>query len=174
MLASLIRRIGRSREESYIMYRHIRILVAEDNPHDAFFLKRAFLRAGINAPIQFVANGEDAVKYLGGAAPFTDRQNFPLPNMMMLDLKMPRLDGFEVLQWLRQQPGLKRLPVIIFTSSAEPNDVDRAHELGANGYAIKPAGVDDLFTTIQAFEKYWLQRNCFPSLNTDAPTKKVE
>jgi CheY-like chemotaxis protein len=146
------------------MYRHIRILVAEDNPNDALFLKRAFLRAGINSPMQFVSDGEEAINYLGGSAPFKDRESFPLPNVLILDLKMPRLNGFDVLKWVRQQPGLRRLPVIVFTSSSDPGDVDLAHELGANAYAIKPAGADDLSTTVQAIEKYWLQHNCFPSL----------
>jgi CheY-like chemotaxis protein len=152
------------------MYRHIRILVAEDNPHDAFFLERAFVRAGINTPLQFVENGEDAIKYLSAAVPFSDRQQFPLPSIMILDLQMPRMDGFEVLQWVRQQPGLRRLPVMVFTSSAEPKDVDQAHELGANGYLIKPTGAEDLFSAVQAFEKFWLQRNCFPSLHAEMMT----
>src|SRR5258708_30118313 len=85
-------------------------------------------------------------------------------------LKMPRLDGFEVLKWRRQQPGLRRLPVVVFTSSAEPKDVDLAYELGANGYTVKPAGAEDLFTTVQALEKYWLERNFFPRIGIDPAT----
>ena len=145
------------------MYRHIKILVAEDNEHDAFFLKRAFLKAGINAPIEVVADGEQAIKYLGGRQPFSEQPGFTAPKLLMLDLKMPVVDGFAVLEWLRQQPGLKQLPVLIFTSSGEPEDVDRAHELGANGYTVKPSGAEDLAEVVQCIERYWLRRHCYPS-----------
>jgi len=147
------------------MYRHIRILVAEDNPHDAYFLKRAFLKAGINAPLHFVHNGQEALDYLAGSHEFTDRGAFPLPSLMLLDIKMPLIDGFQVLKWLRQQPGLLKLPVIVFTSSGEPRDVDLAHELGANGYTVKPSGSEQLFETVQSLEHYWLKQHCYPTLS---------
>ena len=149
------------------MYRHFKILVADDNPHDAFFLKRAFLRAGINAPIQFVDDGEQAVNYLGGISPFSNRDSFPLPNLMFLDLKMPRLDGFGVLRWVRQQPRLCRLPVMVFTSSGEPRDVDLAHELGANAYTVKPAAPDQLLDVVLSVERYWLRHHRYPSLTAE-------
>jgi CheY-like chemotaxis protein len=148
------------------MYRHFKILVAEDNPHDAFFLKRAFLRAGINAPIQFVDDGEQALNYLGGATPFTNRESFPLPNLMLLDIKMPRLDGFGVLRWVRRQPRLRRLPVVVFTSSGEPRDVDLAHELGANAYTVKPSAPDQLLDVVLSVERYWLRHHRYPSLTS--------
>ena len=149
------------------MYRHFKILVAEDNPHDAFFLKRAFLRAGINAPIQFVDDGEQAVSYLGGNNPYGNRQNFPLPNLMVLDIKMPRLDGFGVLRWVRQQPKLRRLPIMVFTSSGEPRDVDLAHELGANAYTVKPSAPEQLLDVILSVERYWLRHHRYPSLTSE-------
>ena len=149
------------------MYRHFRILVAEDNPNDAFFLKRAFLRAGINALMQFVDDGEQALSYLEGITPYTNRQSFPLPNLMFLDLKMPKLDGFAVLRWVRQQPKLCRLPVMIFTSSGEPQDVNLAHELGANAYTVKPSGPEELLDVVLAFERYWLRHHRYPSLTAE-------
>ena len=149
------------------MYRHFKILVAEDNPHDAFFLKRAFLRAGINAPMHFVDDGEQAVNYLDGNSPFADRQSFPLPNLMLLDIKMPRLDGFGVLRWVRRQPRLCRLPVMVFTSSGEPRDVDLAHELGANAYTVKPSAPDQLLDVVLSVERYWLRHHRYPSLTSD-------
>src|SRR5262245_8374290 len=116
----------------------VRILVAEDEADDAFLLERAFARAGIKATIQLARDGQEAVDYLRGSKPSTDRQAQPLPVLVLLDLKMPRLDGFDVLEWLRQQPGLRRLSVVVFSSSNEPRDINRAYDLGANSYAVKP------------------------------------
>ena len=100
------------------------ILVAEDQPGDVFLLKRAFLRAGITAPLHFVRDGQEAIDYLRGTESFRDRTAYPFPCLMLLDLKMPRINGFEVLDWVRQQPALKRLPIIVLTSSNISEDVD--------------------------------------------------
>src|SRR5215213_4835322 len=94
-----------------------RVLIAEDDPSDVFFLKRAFGLAGVPAVLTFVRDGQEALHYLDGESRYADRKAFPLPDLMLLDLKMPRLDGFDVLNWLRQQPGLKRLLVTVLTSS---------------------------------------------------------
>ena len=152
------------------MYGHLRILVAEDRAEDVFFLKRAFLKAGVNAPIEVVTDGEQVVDYLRGAERFGDRQAFPLPKLMLLDLKMPRQDGFEVLRWLRGQEGLRRLPVIVLSSSGEPRDVDLAHELGANGYAKKPVSFDRLVEFVRDVEAFWLKEHVYPELETGAAT----
>src|SRR5580765_2760140 len=97
------------------------ILVAEDNPDDAFLLKRAFAQAGINVRLDFVQDGEQVIHYLKGENGYGDREAHPFPVLLLLDLKMPRLDGFDVLEWLRQQPGgLKRLLVTVLTSSDQP------------------------------------------------------
>jgi CheY-like chemotaxis protein len=150
------------------MYSHIPILVAEDNEDDAFFLKRAFLRAGVNAPLDFVENGDSAVGYLSGRGHFEDRSAFPLPKLLILDLKMPGIDGFGVLEWLRAQPGLRRLPVLVFSSSAETQDVNRAHELGANGFTVKPNGLDAMHAFVLAVEAYWLRCHIYPTLPAKA------
>src|SRR5580658_6842791 len=99
------------------------ILMAEDDENDVFFLKRAFSQAKLPNPIQHVKDGEDAIAYLAGTGPYADRAKFPLPGFILLDLKMPRRNGFEVIVWVRGQPGIKRLPIAILTSSREEPDV---------------------------------------------------
>jgi CheY-like chemotaxis protein len=148
------------------MYRHVRILVAEDNEADAFLLKRAFLRAGINARMEVVPDGVTAVGYLLGEGPFRDRAVFPMPHLMILDVKMPGLDGLQVLKWLREQPGLRRLPVVVFSSSDEERDVNRAHDLGANGYTRKPSSLEGLGEFVSGIEAYWLRQHRYPTLQS--------
>src|SRR6185436_18985237 len=97
-----------------------KVLVAEDDPSDAFLLQRAFAASGVPAVLHFVRDGQEAIDYLGGEANYANREAHPLPDLLLLDLKMPRLNGFDVLAWLRQQPGLRRLPVTVLTSSDQP------------------------------------------------------
>jgi CheY-like chemotaxis protein len=139
------------------------ILVAEDNPDDAFLLKRAFVQAGINVRLDFVQDGEQAIHYLKGENGYADREAHPFPVLLLLDLKMPRLDGFDVLEWLRQQPGgLKRLLVTVLTSSDQPSDVDRAYDLGANSYLIKPSVSESLVEIVLRIQNYWFKINHSP------------
>jgi CheY-like chemotaxis protein len=114
------------------------ILLAEDDPNDVFFMRRALTKAGINLPLHVVRNGQEALEYLAGLGKFGDRAEHPLPSLLLLDLKMPFVDGFEVLGWARSQPALKQLPVVVLTSSAEDRDRQRTAELGANAYFVKP------------------------------------
>jgi CheY-like chemotaxis protein len=114
------------------------ILLAEDDPNDVFFMQRALTKRGISLPLHVVRNGQEALEYLGGLGKFGDRAQFPLPSLLLLDLKMPFVDGFEVLAWARAQSGLKQLPVVVLTSSAEDRDRQKAAELGANAYFVKP------------------------------------
>jgi CheY-like chemotaxis protein len=132
------------------------ILLADDDENDVFFMERAFDQAQIPNPVHRVKDGEEAVAYLKGAGKFTDRKKFPLPQFLLLDLKMPRKNGFEVLQWVRQQPGLKRLPIVVLTSSREDPDVNRAYELGANTYLVKPVRPDSLVELVKTITLYWL------------------
>jgi CheY-like chemotaxis protein len=142
------------------------VLIAEDDPGDIFLLQRAFTVAGVPASLHFVRDGQEAIDYLGGEANYADRTAYPLPDLMLLDLKMPRLNGFDVLQWLRQQPGLKRLLVTILTSSDQTRDIDRAYDLGANSYLLKPHGSTELAELVQRVQRYWLDLNQRPaSLN---------
>lgn len=139
------------------------ILVAEDDPTDAFFLQRAFAKSGISVGLRFVQDGQEALDYLRGAPPFADRAVHPLPQLLLLDLKMPRINGFEVLDWLKNQPGLKRLLTIVFSSSAEVTDINRAYDLGANSYLVKPHANEQLMEMVQRVEQYWLQANQSPN-----------
>src|SRR6266487_3418278 len=122
----------------------LKILVAEDLPDAVELLKLAFSRAGVAVPVSYVKNGEEAIWYLRGEGIFGNRADYPLPTMLLLDLKMPRLDGFGVLEWVRLQPELRRLVVVVFTSSNEQDDINRAFELGANSYIVKPSGFDEM------------------------------
>jgi len=131
------------------------ILLVEDDSNDVLLLQRAFRRAGLMHALQIVTDGDQAVSYLNGDGEFADRQAHPLPALVLLDLKLPRRSGLEVLEWLRNQPeNLKALPVIVLTSSRLSEDVDRAYGLGANSYMAKPSGnYDGLAEMVKNLEK---------------------
>ena len=141
----------------------MRILAAEDDPTEAFLLKRAFLRAGIDVPLDFVADGQQVIDYLAGQEPFSDRASHPMPTLLLLDLKMPRVDGFQVIEWLRQQPVLGRLPVVVLTNSDLAEDVTRAFDLGANSYLQKPHDMPALEDLVRLLEQYWIETNRPPA-----------
>ena len=140
------------------------ILLVDDSENDVTLMNIAFRKAGLNSPVQVVHNGEEAIAYLAGEGRYTDRNKFPLPAVMLLDLNMPMKDGFDVLAWLRKQSGLKRLSIIVLTSSLRPKDVERAFELGAHSYLVKPAALEDLVAMIRCLRD-WLKINHFPPLN---------
>ena len=130
------------------------ILVAEDDENDVFLIKRALHQAQFENPLAVVQTGEEAIAYLKGAAPYQDREKHPLPALVLLDLKMPRRDGFEVLAWIRQQPELNGLAVVVLTSSQESSDINRAYALGANSYLVKPANFLSLVEMINRLKEY--------------------
>jgi CheY-like chemotaxis protein len=138
------------------------ILVADDSSDDTFLLKRAFHKAGIDVPLYFVRDGQEAVNYLAGEDEFRDRTAHPLPRLMLLDLKMPKLDGFDVLHWLQKQPALRRLVVTVLTSSDERKDVNRAYDLGANSYLVKPPVFSGYTEIAEKLRSYWLELNQHP------------
>jgi len=143
------------------------VLLVEDDQSDVLLLQRAFLRAGLPKP-RAVGDGEQAVAYLAGEGAFSDRGEHPLPALVLLDLKMPRMDGFEVLRWLRARPdGLRLLPVAVLTSSAESPDIQRAYGAGANSYLVKPPTFEDLQRMVESLGLYWQGLNRGPQL--DAP-----
>jgi len=146
------------------MRHNLIVLVAEDDEADIAFLKRAFLKAGINVPLHFVRDGQEAIDYLSGEEPFHSRRDHPLPNLLLVDIKMPRLNGFDVLKWVRDQQSLCRLPVLVLTSSNLDRDVNRAYELGANSYLVKPSDLDDLGRLARDVESYWGRRNRAPRI----------
>lgn len=140
------------------------ILLVEDDSNDVLLIRRAFRKSDVVNPIQVVGDGEEAIAYLSGRGPYADRERYPLPVLLLLDLKLPRKSGFEVLEWLRQQPGLKRLPVAVLTSSDETPDINRAYDLGANSYLVKPVRFEGLLRMVQTLNLYWLIINEKPDL----------
>ena len=142
------------------------ILLADDDPNDVLLVQRAFQKLNLANPLQVVRDGEEAVDFLSGHLQYADRERFPLPVLLLLDLKMPRKSGFEVLQWLRQQSRLKRLPVVVLTSSNQHPDINEAFDLGANSYLVKPGGFDTLLELVKSLEMYWLILNEKPELRS--------
>jgi CheY-like chemotaxis protein len=142
-----------------------RILIVEDNDDDVALIRRAFKHCKILNPLSVVSDGDAAVAYLSGTGPYADRAEHPLPALVMLDLKLPRRSGLEVLEWMKQQPLLKRTPVVILTSSKEHRDVNRAYDLGANSYLMKPVEFDDLRAMVERLHLYWLVMNESPDMH---------
>jgi CheY-like chemotaxis protein len=140
------------------------ILLVEDDENDVVLLQRAFRKAGLDDWLRVVTNGQEAINYLGGSGSYSDRERFPLPFLMLLDLKIPGTDGFEVLRWARSEPDLKRLLIVVLTSSNLQSDVDRAYELGANSYLVKPVEFDEMVHMVQRFQAYWAEINRTPSV----------
>lgn len=135
------------------------VLVADDDLNDISLLKRAFLRAGIDVHLKVARDGEEVIQYLHGDQAFSNRETFPIPRLLLLDLKMPRANGFEVLQWVRKQDDLRRMIVVVMTSSDEPEDVDRAYDLGANSFLRKPDDFTNLIKISQKLHDYWIEAN---------------
>jgi CheY-like chemotaxis protein len=142
------------------------ILLVEDDENDVMLLQRAFRRAAIINPLQVVRHGDDAVAYLEGMGEFADRMLYPLPVLMLLDLKLPRRTGLEVLQWVKERAGLKKIPIIVLTSSKNDDDVNRAYELGANSYVVKPVSFETLLELVKSLELYWLVLNERPNVSS--------
>lgn len=140
------------------------LLLVEDDPNDVMLFRRAKDKSNLAHPLQVVEDGEAAVAYLSGQDRYADRNRYPLPALMLLDLKLPRKSGLEVLAWLRQQPGIHRLPVVVLTSSRENLDVGRAYDLGANSYLVKPVAFDNLLEMVKALGLYWLILNEKPDI----------
>lgn len=144
------------------MERDILILHVEDREEDVFLMTYAFERAGIKAPVRVVEDGQKAMDYLAGNGQFADREKSPLPCIVLLDLQLPIRTGLEVLAWIRQQPTLKSIIVIVFTSSVYEGDVRRAYELGANAFLVKPSSSEELAKICTAIKDFWLVHNQMP------------
>lgn len=114
------------------------ILLVEDNEDDVLLIRRAFERGLVGNPLESVRGGSEAIAYLNGDSPYWDRVKYPLPSLVLLDIKMPGADGFDVLRWIRRQPQFTRLCVVMLTSSDEIRDVNLAYKLGANSFLVKP------------------------------------
>ena len=137
------------------------ILQVEDDPNDVFLLQHAMKKMGVANPIQVATDGRQAIAYLQGAGKFADREQFPLPSLVLLDLKLPHVMGLEVLKWIRMQPGTA-LVVLILTASAEDADIAAAYRLGANGFLVKPSESSKLEDIVKALKDFWLTHNALP------------
>jgi CheY-like chemotaxis protein len=132
------------------------ILVAEDEDVDVFLLRRAFRRAGLLHNLIDVRDGEKAIQYLMGCPPFDDRVKYPFPQLLLLDIKMPKLNGFDVLAWLAGRPDMRHLRVVVLTSSPLESDVRMAEKLGALDFLTKPNDLDDMITIVKTLSERWL------------------
>lgn len=142
------------------------ILLVEDNPKDVLLIQRALRKANISNSLHVVNDGDAAVQYLSGEEPFSDRTVYPLPVLILLDLKLPRRSGAEVLSWLRQQPVLKRIPVVVLTSSKEYADINLVYDMGVNAYMTKPVAFNDLVEIFKTLNLHWLIFNEKPQVET--------
>lgn len=144
------------------------ILLVEDNPMDVELTLDAFREAQMGGTIHVARNGHEALNYLFGRAQFDDRQVYPLPHLILLDLKLPGIDGHEVLLQIKKAPNLKRLPVIILTSSQEDVDLIKSYDRGANSYLVKPVSANGFLDVVYQIDRYWLTLNIDPPLfNSD-------
>ena len=139
------------------------ILLVEDEENDIFFLKHTFKEVGILNPLQIAQDGREAMDYLSGNGEYADRKRFPLPCLTLLDLKLPRVMGLDVLKWMREQPALRTLIVIILTSSRLKPDIEMAYQLGANAYVVKPSTPPELRDIATGIKQFWLQLNHGPA-----------
>lgn len=139
--------------------KHPVLLVAEDNADDLEMLQRAFDQLGFNHPVQYVRDGEQAIAYLAGEGRFANRFEHPLPDLFLLDLKMPRKNGFEVLQWVGRQPWLAKMRIIVLTTSGDVYEINRAYALGAASFLTKPLNFTEFRDTIDGAIRYWLEMN---------------
>lgn len=132
------------------------VLLVEDDLNDIFLVKRAFKIARIKNPLQVVTDGQEAIHYLKGHEKYADRNLFPMPKLIVMDIKMPRMTGFEVLDWVKNgEKTLRRIPVVIVSSSDNPSDINRAYELGANAYMVKPVDYRAVEHLFESITHYW-------------------
>jgi CheY-like chemotaxis protein len=150
------------------------ILQVEDDPNDVFLFQHAMTKAGVANPVQVATDGQQAIDYLQGAGKFADREKFPFPSLVLLDLKLPYVMGLEVLKWIRQQPGTA-LTVLMLTASGEEADIVTAYRLGANGFLTKPSEATKLQDMVKAIRDFWLTHNTLPHESpTEYPTPGAE
>lgn len=133
----------------------ISVLIAEDEENDRFMYELTFKKIGIER-FRCVEDGQEAIDYLCGQGQFSDRERFPFPDWLLLDLKMPRVDGFQVLEWIKQNPHCKVVPTVVFSSSRLPADVQRAYDLGVNAYFVKPVRMEEMVKTVALIENFWM------------------
>jgi CheY-like chemotaxis protein len=137
------------------------ILHVDDDANDVFFLQHAMKRVGVANPVQVVHDGQQAIDYLRGSDKFADREKFPYPCLMLMDLKLPYVMGLDILRWVRTQPRTSMM-VIVLTASAEDADIAEAYCLGANAFLTKPSEASELEDMVKAINAFWLTHNTVP------------
>ena len=137
----------------------VSILLVDDSDDDVLLVQRAFQKAQFLTSLFVVKSGHEALLYLRGEHPYSDRTLYPLPELILLDLKMPGMDGFEVLSWIRGEPGLKHSRVLVLTSSNELRDVNLAYKLGANSFLVKPTDFEQYKGLVESIHEHWMTRN---------------
>jgi CheY-like chemotaxis protein len=135
------------------------ILLVDDDENDVMFTTIALQRAGVSCPVQVVKNGREALAYLSGEGKFADREQYPVPYLVFLDLKLPFIMGLDILKWLRARPQFDGTVVLVLTSSQQPEDVRTAYQLRANAFLVKPSGLDKLVPLVQSVKDFWLLQN---------------
>jgi CheY-like chemotaxis protein len=130
-------------------------LLVEDEPDQALLMVRAFHKADVFAPLPLMKSGEEAVRYLSGAVPFQNRARFPLPTLVLLDVNLPGMSGLEVLEWIKLQPSLRGLRVVMLSSSSDPANVNRAYAAGADAFLTKPASFGALVALVEGLQEHW-------------------
>jgi CheY-like chemotaxis protein len=139
---------------------HATILLIDDDPHFLLFVEMAFRQNGVTTPIQTASDGLEAIAYLMGEGKFSDRNVYPYPTFIVTDLKMPRADGFAVLQHLRKNPEWAVVPTVVFSASADEDDIKKAYMLGASSYHVKPMGLKNLRDQMKILHDYWMMCEC--------------
>lgn len=140
------------------------ILLVEDNADDSDLLLRAFERVGVENPVHRVADGEQAMAYLSGIGKYADRLRHPLPALVLLDLNLPKFNGYQLMKWLRTQPEIKRIPVVVLTESSDAASINRAYDAGANSYLVKPGEQKEVMRIVEQVRSYWIKLNQRPRL----------
>lgn len=148
-------------------YVHHTVLLVDSDPDQAHFTRLALQRVEVITPAQHARDGEDAIAYLSGAGEYRDRELHPMPVLVLLDLKLPHISGVGLLSWLREQPSLKRLPVVVLTMPVPAADLNRAYELGCNSFLFKPNSFNALLALMQGVVQYWLGLNVPPGCGAE-------
>jgi len=147
-----------------VLPENIVILLVEDRPDDVVLVKRAMAAAHIPNPLRVVTNGEEALAYLDGFGQYADRTQYPMPDMILLDLKMPKMDGFEVLRAVRNQPNLRAIRIIVLTSSQDIFDIQKAYALGAASFLVKPLDFEDYSSMMRTLSSFWFYAGRLPGV----------
>jgi len=149
-------------------------LLVEDNEDHVALIRRAFNKTKVVNPVQVVPSGEEAIEYLKGTGRFSNRAEFPLPALILLDLKLTGMDGFDVLRWVRSQASLRAIRVVVLTSSNAIRDVNLAYQLGANSFLVKPVDFEDFVRVTEALQGYWLWCDKAPEVSRPRQNDKLK